>query len=65
MIGPLGVVGDSGCEVIPVWRAGSIEGNRSASRTGLNPIPSPASIEGTAAGRDCIGVCLLPPLNDP
>lgn len=61
--GAFGVVGDSGCEVMPVWRAGragSIDGSRSTSRTGRSPNPSPGSIGGTAAAIDCIELCLVP-----
>ena len=44
--GATGVVGDSGWEVIPLCSAGSIDGNRSTSRTGLKEKPSVVSIEG-------------------
>ena len=47
--GALGVVGDSGWEVISPCRAGSMEGSRSASRTGRSAKASGAgSMEGNA-----------------
>lgn len=52
-MGAYGVVGDSGCEVIPVCRAGSIDGNRSASRTGRRPNPSEVSMDGSAVAKGC------------
>lgn len=35
---------------MPVCKAGTVDGKRSASRTGRSPIPSPTSIDGIAAG---------------
>jgi hypothetical protein len=50
--GALGVVGDSGWEVISPARAGSMEGSRSASRTGRSAKPSAVvSIDGIAVTR--------------
>lgn len=53
-LGGRGVVGDSGCEVSPPWKPGTIDGRRSTSRTGLRLNPSAASIEGTAVARGWI-----------
>ena len=53
--GGSGVVGDSGCDVNPLWKPGTIEGRRSISRTGRMLKPSVASIEGTAVTSGWIG----------
>jgi hypothetical protein len=52
--GGRGVVGDSGCEVSPPWKPGTIDGRRSTSRTGLRLNPSAVSIDGTAVARGCM-----------
>ena len=51
--GALGVVGDSGWDVMPVVSEGSVEGSRSTSRTGRSPGRS-ASMGGTVAAIDCM-----------
>lgn len=53
-LGGSGVVGDSGCDVIPAWKPGTMDGRRSTSRTGLMLKPSVVSIEGTAVARGWI-----------
>jgi hypothetical protein len=50
-VGGRGVVGDSGWDVSPLWKPGTMDGRRSTSRTGLRLKPSAASIEGTAEAR--------------